>query len=99
METPRWADAYIMTLRDSAPNSVRHRLNELHMPVQVIFAERDRVFPLDSQLERTRAVLPQAAIHVVPDAAHHVLIERPEVVYGLVREFLEKVMITEASGR
>jgi pimeloyl-ACP methyl ester carboxylesterase len=88
METPRWADAYIMTLRDSSPNNVRHRLCELRLPIQIIFAERDRVFPLHSQLEPTRAILPQATIHIVPDAAHHALIERPEAVFGPVREFL-----------
>jgi pimeloyl-ACP methyl ester carboxylesterase len=88
METPGWADAYILTLRDSAPNDVRHRLEELRLPIQIIFAEKDRVFPPHTQLGRTRAALSQATIHVVPDAAHHVLIERPDVVFGLVREFL-----------
>ncbi len=88
METPRWADAYIMTLRDSAPNDVRQRLGELSMPIQVIFAGKDRVFPLGSQLARTKAALPHAAVHVISDAAHHAMIERPDVVYGLAREFL-----------
>jgi pimeloyl-ACP methyl ester carboxylesterase len=58
------------------------------MPLQVIFAEEDRVFPPRSQLKRTRAALPQAAISVIPDAAHHALIEQPTAVYGRVREFL-----------
>lgn len=88
METPRWADAYLLPLRDSGPNNVRQRLNELKMPIQIIFAERDRVFPPRSQLAPTRAALPHAAIHVIPDAAHHVLIERPDAVYGRVCEFL-----------
>ena len=88
METPRWADAYILPLRDSGPNDVRQRLGELQMPLQIIFAEEDRVFPPRSQLERTRAALPQAAISVIPDGAHHVLIEQPSAVYGRMREFL-----------
>lgn len=88
METPRWADAYILPLRDSGPNDVRHRLTELRMPIQIIFAEEDRVFAPRSQLARTRAAFPKARIQVIPDAAHHVLIERPDEVYGRVREFL-----------
>lgn len=88
MDTPRWADAYILPLRDSAPNNVQQRLGELEMPIQIIFAEKDRVFPPRSQLERTRAALPHAMVHVIPNAAHHVLIEQPEAVYGRVREFL-----------
>jgi pimeloyl-ACP methyl ester carboxylesterase len=88
METPRWADAYILPLRDSGPNVVRHRLEELHMPTLVIFAEQDRVFPPESQLPETRKALPHAAIHVIGDAAHHAMIERPSEVYGRVRRFL-----------
>jgi pimeloyl-ACP methyl ester carboxylesterase len=88
METPRWADAYLLPLRDSGPTDVRQRLSQLSMPIQVIFAEQDRVFPPDSQLPPTRAALPRAAIHVISDAAHHALIERPDAVYGQVREFL-----------
>jgi 3-oxoadipate enol-lactonase len=88
METPRWADAYLLSLRDSGPNDVRQRLRELKMPIHVIFAEQDRVFPPRSQLARTRAALPHATIQVIPDAAHHVLIERPDAVYGRVRGFL-----------
>jgi len=95
METPRWADAYLLPLRDSGPNNVRQRLKELKMPIQIIFAERDRVFPPRSQVARTRAALPDAAIHVIPDAAHHALIERPDAVYGRVREFL---LVQQAAG-
>ena len=87
MDTPRWADAYILPLRDSGPNNVQQRLGELEMPIQVIFAEEDRVFPPRSELERTRAALPHATVHVIPNAAHHALIEQPEAVYGRVREF------------
>jgi pimeloyl-ACP methyl ester carboxylesterase len=89
METPRWADAYLLPLRDSRTNDIRQRLSELKMPVQIIFAEKDRVFPPKTQLASTRAALPHAVIHTIPDAAHHVLIERPEIVYGTVREFLD----------
>lgn len=88
METPGWADAYILPLRDSRLNGVRNRLTELKMPVQIIFAERDRVFPPSSQLAPTKAALPNASIHVIPDAAHHVLIEKPDAVYGRVHDFL-----------
>jgi pimeloyl-ACP methyl ester carboxylesterase len=98
METPRWADAYLLPLRDSGPNNVQQRLKELKMPIHIIFAEQDRVFPLHSQLARTKAALPHATIDVIPDAAHHVLIERPDVVYGRVAEFLLAGHATELSG-
>jgi pimeloyl-ACP methyl ester carboxylesterase len=88
METPGWADAYILPLRDSATNDVRPHLGELQMPIQVIFAEQDRVFPPRTQLAPTQKALPHARVRVIPDAAHHALIERPEAVYGCVRDFL-----------
>jgi 3-oxoadipate enol-lactonase len=88
MDTPDWADAYVLPLRDSGPNDARNRLGELRIPIQILFSENDRIFPPQSQLEPTRAALPHAEVHVIPNAAHHVLIERPTAVYGRARDFL-----------
>lgn len=63
------------------------RLAELRMPVLLIVGEEDQPEVIEFS-ERLAAGLPDARLVRVPDAGHHVNIERPDVVLPLLRDFL-----------
>lgn len=65
-------------------------LARLRMPVLLIVGEEDQPEVIELS-ERLAAGLPNARMVRVPDAAHHVNIERPDVVLPLLREFFAKV--------
>lgn len=58
------------------------RLPQLTIPVTLIAGEHDAKFRAIA--ERMAAVLPDAALHVVPGAGHAVQLERPEAVAALL---------------
>lgn len=66
------------------------RLAELGMPVLLIVGEEDQPEVIELS-ERLAAGLPDARLVRVPDAGHHVNIERPDVVLPLLREFFAQV--------
>jgi pimeloyl-ACP methyl ester carboxylesterase len=63
------------------------RLAELRMPVLLIVGEEDQPEVIELS-ERLAAGLPDARLVRVPDAGHHVNVERPGAVLPLLREFL-----------
>ncbi|UCG33544.1 MAG: alpha/beta hydrolase, partial [Phycisphaerales bacterium] len=75
-------------LRSIFYNSCRDRLSDIHQPVLLIWGELDHVHPPeDAALFRER--LPQSRLVVVPDAAHEVMVDQPDVFNHLVIRFLQ----------
>jgi pimeloyl-ACP methyl ester carboxylesterase len=66
------------------------RLAELRMPVLLIVGEEDQPEVIELS-ECLAAGLPDARLVRVPDAGHHVNIERPDLVLPLLRDFLAAV--------
>jgi 3-oxoadipate enol-lactonase len=64
------------------------RLGEIRCPTLVLVGEKDEATP-PSHSELLRDEVAGATLHVVPDAAHIVPVERPETFERLVREFLD----------
>ena len=61
-------------------------LHRLRLPVQVIWGEQDRLFPL--QLGRKLAALiPAARFDVMPGCGHVPTVENPALLSALLREF------------
>jgi len=59
------------------------RLVELTMPVQVIWGEKDQIIPAAHAKAR-----PAAAVHLIPEAAHMVHMERADEVNALIEKFI-----------
>jgi 4,5:9,10-diseco-3-hydroxy-5,9,17-trioxoandrosta-1(10),2-diene-4-oate hydrolase len=74
-------------LRSIFYNSCRDRLRDVRQPVLLIWGALDHVHPPeDAGLFRER--LPQSRLVVVPDAAHEVMVDQPDVFNRLVIRFL-----------
>ena len=69
-------------------NGFAKRLGEIRHPTLILWGEKDAVFPLavGHQLHRTMS---GSALHVVPDAGHIAMWERPDVVNPLLLKFLQ----------
>ncbi|MDP6823161.1 MAG: alpha/beta fold hydrolase [Dehalococcoidia bacterium] len=65
------------------------RLHRVTQPAQVIWGESDGIVP-PSYAERFALQMPNAAVHVIPDAAHMVVDEQPGRVTGLVENLLAR---------
>jgi pimeloyl-ACP methyl ester carboxylesterase len=82
-----------MTYRDlNACNQfdVLLRLYEMQVPTLIICGAEDRL-TLPKYSEYLRQKIVGAELHVVPDAGHYVMREQPEVVNGLISEWVERV--------
>ncbi len=64
------------------------RLTELAGPVELVVGERDEKFRAIA--ERMEAALPDARLHVVPDAGHAVHLEAPDAVVELLAQGAER---------
>ena len=78
------------SLQRNPPIPAPERLAELRMPVLLIVGEEDQPEVIELS-ERLAAGLPDARLVRVPDAGHHVNIERPDIVLPLLRGFLAEV--------
>ena len=65
------------------------RLHRVTQPAQVIWGESDGVVP-PGYAERFASKMPNAAVHVVPDAAHMVVDEQPERVAALIESLIAR---------
>lgn len=63
------------------------RLHRVRQPALVIWGESDGIIP-PSYAEHFASQMPNAAVHVVPDAAHMVVEEQPEHVASLIEALL-----------
>lgn len=78
------------SLQRNPPIPAPERLAELRMPVLLVVGEEDQPEVIELS-ERLAAGLPNARLVRVPDAGHHVNIERPDLVLPLLRDFLAEV--------
>lgn len=74
-------------LRSIFYHSLRDRLGEIRNPTLLIFGESDPIHvPADGRYMADH--MPNAKLVVVPDAAHEVMLDQPEVFNSLVASFL-----------
>ena len=77
------------TLRHLLSDDVRPLLPRVRQPTLLVWGANDPVTPLrDAHVMRN--LLPDARLHVVADASHNVMADRPEEFVRIVRDFLER---------
>lgn len=81
-QSPAGLAAALRGLGTGAMESLWERLPQLTIPVALIVGERDAKFRAIA--ERMAAVLPDAALHVVPGVGHAVQLEAPDAVAALL---------------
>ena len=89
-------DAYLATVRSlvtpkalfGGHHDVTERLNELKIPVQLIWGADDPLFPL-SHADRAHSLIANARLAVIEGAGHTPQAERPEEFNRVLRRFLE----------
>ncbi|MGB2078877.1 MAG: alpha/beta fold hydrolase [Vibrio sp.] len=57
-------------------------------PIQLIWGEQDRIFPLDSGMRLAKEL--DAPLYIVTESAHNILIEKPSIVNRLLTTFLKQ---------
>ncbi|HSE82320.1 MAG TPA: alpha/beta hydrolase [Gaiellaceae bacterium] len=77
------------TIRDRVDS--RSALPTIEVPVLVIVGEEDRLTPA-AEAEAMVAALPNARLSRIAGAGHLASLERPDVVAGLLVEFLEEIV-------
>jgi len=66
------------------------QLTEIDCPTLIIWGERDALLPLRHAREWARRIR-GSELHVVPDAGHLPMLERPLLVNGLLEAFLQRL--------
>jgi pimeloyl-ACP methyl ester carboxylesterase len=90
-------DAYLSTVRSlvnpralmGGDHDVTRRLNELKIPVQLIWGSNDPLFPL-AHASRAQSLIRQARLAVIEGAGHTPQAERPEEFNRVLHQFLER---------
>ncbi len=73
---------------------VRNEVQEIQQPAMVICGEDDQMTPVRySQFLTDR--LPLARLEIVPNAGHMVMLEQPEIVAELIKNFLNEIHADE----
>ncbi|WP_158240615.1 alpha/beta fold hydrolase [Telmatospirillum siberiense] len=72
-------------------------LGALSLPIDIAVGAEDRLTP-PNQAQDLAALLPGARLHVVDQAAHQVMLERPEAINALLETLLASASVT-AGGR
>ena len=75
---------------------VRDQVEEIKQPMLVICGEDDRMTPVRFSQFLVEKI-PQSRLKVIPDAGHMVMLEQPEVVAKLIKDFLIKINSGEIS--
>lgn len=70
-------------------NSCRGRVSEIDIPVLLVWGEFDEIHPLREGLYLRRH-LPQSKLVIIHDAAHQVILDKPDVFNHVVRTFLRE---------
>jgi pimeloyl-ACP methyl ester carboxylesterase len=89
--------AYLSTVRSlvnprallGGHHDVTRRLNELRIPVQLIWGADDPLFPL-AHAERAESLIEHARLAVIDGAGHSPQAERPEEFNRVLHRFLER---------
>jgi pimeloyl-ACP methyl ester carboxylesterase len=75
------------TFKKVVGDDVRTDAAQLKLPVLIVYGQNDEQTP-PRYGELFKQVLPQAQLHIIPDAAHFVHLDQPEQTTTLVQEFL-----------
>src|SRR5204862_7359283 len=93
--TDGFHNAYLSTVRSlvnpralfGGHHDVTRRLNELKIPVQLIWGADDPLFPL-AHAERAQSLIGKASLAVIKGAGHTPQAERPEEFNRVLHDFL-----------
>lgn len=91
-----WFDGLDGLLQAIERLDLRPLLPAVQCPVLVLAAGEDLTFPLP-HAQALAAALPDARLHVVPHAAHGLVVEEPDLVAGVVAAFVSEVEHGSAS--
>jgi pimeloyl-ACP methyl ester carboxylesterase len=84
-------EAIRYAVRDAWPRTYNARqLAALTMPVLIAFAEDDVIHDGRAAADKARRLLPRARVEVVPKCGHMMNFDQPDVVAGLLAEFLDR---------
>lgn len=64
------------------------KAQQLLPPMQIIWGENDRIFPLANGMQLSKQI--DAPLYIVVDTAHNILLEKPDTVNRLLREFIHQ---------
>ena len=79
------------TLKSLMYASCRERLGEVTCPALLVWGEEDEIHSPRGTAVYFREHLPDSRLVVVPDAAHEVMVDQPEVFNQVVLDFLHRV--------
>jgi pimeloyl-ACP methyl ester carboxylesterase len=90
-------DAYLSTIRSlinprallGGHHDVTQRLNELKIPVQLIWGANDPLFPL-AHASRAHSLIERSKLAVIDGAGHTPQSERPEEFNRVLHQFLDR---------
>ena len=66
--------------------AVLDTIKEIRIPLMLVRAERSRIMTADG-MEAARIANPQVQVLTIPDAHHHVILEKPDVVARVIEDF------------
>ena len=69
---------------------IRDQVREIQQPVLVICGSEDQMTPVRFS-QFLMEELPAARLEIIPNAGHMVMLEQPEMVANLIREFIEEL--------
>ena len=69
---------------------IRARVKDINQPVMVICGSEDQMTPVRFS-QFLIEELPEARLEIIPNAGHMVMLEQPEIVANLIREFIEEL--------
>jgi pimeloyl-ACP methyl ester carboxylesterase len=66
--------------------AVLDTIKEIRIPLMLVRAERSRIMTVEA-LESARVANPQVRVLTIPDAHHHVILEKPDAVARVIEDF------------
>lgn len=87
---PAWFEQLAGLLASLRGLDLRPELGSIRCPTLVVAAGQDTTFPVERS-EALAAAIPGAALAVVPDSGHALVVEAPEPLAGILVEFLARI--------
>jgi pimeloyl-ACP methyl ester carboxylesterase len=84
----RWAASLIAMTRDMPKNAIAFPLEDLAFPTLILWGQHD-TWVTRQDIDRWKDRIPAAEFHVIADAGHMLMEERPELFNDMVLAFLE----------
>ena len=75
--------------RGSNTDSIYQRVASAHIPVLLIWGEKDKTVPFERN-ELVRKAIPAAEFHPIPDVGHLPILERASLTDSLILGFLAR---------